>query len=143
MNFGQSKIVSQLRSVGLSPTRHRVGLALLLFDRGTTRHVTAEQLFAEARAARMNLSLATVYNILHQFTAAGLLREVVLASGKRHFDSNITSHHHIISRDNGSVVCVDAEMIAFSRLPTLPDGEVIDYIDVIIWTRGSADIKKR
>jgi Fur family transcriptional regulator, iron response regulator len=138
MDFRLAKIMSQLRSAGLRPTRHRVGLARLLFDRELTRHVTAEQLFAEACAANISLSLATVYNVLHQFTAAGMLREVILASGQLYFDSNIKPHHHIISRSSGTVMCIDASDIGITYLPKLPDGEVVDHIDVIIWTRDVA-----
>src|SRR5262249_2731190 len=67
-------IVQRLRQAGLRPTRQRLCLARLLFEPGD-RHVTAEQLHSEANAARVEVSLATVYNTLHQFTEAGLLRE--------------------------------------------------------------------
>ena len=64
----------KLRQARLRPTRQRIALGWLLFGRGD-RHLTAEMLFDEARAAKLPVSLATVYNTLHQFTAAGLLRE--------------------------------------------------------------------
>ena len=73
-------VVERLRRAGLRPTRQRVALARLLFD-GGDRHVTAEQLHGEALAAAIRVSLATVYNTLHQFTAAGLMREVVVEPG--------------------------------------------------------------
>jgi Fur family transcriptional regulator, iron response regulator len=128
-------IVPLLRHAGLRPTRHRVALARLLFDRDTTRHVTAEQLFAEAKAAHISLSLATVYNVLNQFLSAGLLREVQLVPGPIQYDTNILPHHHIVSHTRGQVICIDADKVAFSRLPILPEGEAIDRIEVVIWTR--------
>src|ERR1700722_15326672 len=88
-----SKLLERLRAVGLRPTRQRIALARLLFD-GGDRHITAEQLHGEALGAVIRVSLATVYNTLHQFTDAGLLREVVVEPGRSYFDSNTTDHHH-------------------------------------------------
>src|SRR5258708_3884728 len=86
-------VLERLRAVGLRPTRQRLALARLLFGRGD-RHVTAEALFTEAKQHRVNLSLATVYNALHDFTAKGLLREIVLDSNRSCFDTNTGDHHH-------------------------------------------------
>jgi len=74
-------IEARLRDAGLRPTRQRMGLASLLFG-GPCRHVSAEELFAEAAASGVKVSLATVYNTLNQFVAAGLLREVLAEPGR-------------------------------------------------------------
>jgi Fur family iron response transcriptional regulator len=95
-----SAMVERLRSVGLRPTRQRLALTRLLCERGD-RHVTAEQLHGEALAAAIPVSLATIYNTLHQFTAAGLLREVVVEPGRSYFDTNIADHHHFSARRSG------------------------------------------
>ena len=68
---------AKLRQDGLRPTRPRVALGALLFAKGD-RHVTAEMLFEEANHAKVSVSLATVYNTLHQFTEVGLLRQVAV-----------------------------------------------------------------
>ncbi len=136
-DFGAAKLLAVLRDTGLRPTRQRVALARILFGHETTRHVTAEQVFAEAKASGVHLSLATVYNALNQFTAAGLLREVVFDSGRTYFDSNVSHHHHLVS-SSGVVACVENDSIGFSRLPELPAGDVIDRIEVVIWTRKAA-----
>jgi Fur family transcriptional regulator, iron response regulator len=136
-DFRVTKILAVLREAGLRPTRQRVALAHILFDHATTRHITAEQVFAAAQDANVCLSLATVYNTLHQFTKAGLLREVTLEPGRVHYDSNVTQHHHLVTSD-GDITCVDANMISFNHLPELPAGEVLDRIEVVIWTRKSA-----
>jgi len=75
-----------LRAAHLRPTRQRLALVRLLFEQGD-RHVTAEQLYGEAVEAAVRVSLATVYNTLHQFIEAGLLREVVVNSGRFYFDT--------------------------------------------------------
>src|SRR3989344_5255926 len=88
-----TQVLDRLRTAGLRPTRQRLALAKLLFE-GGDRHVTAEMLHAEAQTAAIRVSLATVYNTLHQFTAAGLLREIVVDSQRSYFDTNMTDHHH-------------------------------------------------
>ena len=94
-------VVERLRAAGLRPTRQRLALARLLFD-GGDRHVTAEHLHGEAQARAIRVSLATVYNTLHQFTAAGLLREVVVEPGRSYFDTNVSDHHHFFCEFDGS-----------------------------------------
>src|ERR1700761_3175930 len=93
-------VIDRLRGAGLRPTRQRVALARLLFSTGD-RHVTAEHLHGEAQANAIRVSLATVYNTLHQFTSAGLLREVVVEPGRSYFDTNTTDHHHFFIESNG------------------------------------------
>ncbi|HIM76747.1 MAG TPA: transcriptional repressor, partial [Rhodospirillales bacterium] len=87
------QVLDRLRGAGLRPTRQRLALAKMLLE-GPDRHVTAEILHAEAQAASIRVSLATVYNTLHQFTAAGLLREIVVDSQRSYFDTNTSDHHH-------------------------------------------------
>jgi Fur family transcriptional regulator, iron response regulator len=86
-----------LRAARLRPTRQRLALVRVLFERGD-RHVTAEQLHGEVVEAAVGVSLATVYNTLRQFVEAGLLREVVVNSGPSYFDTNVSDHHHFLFR---------------------------------------------
>ncbi|MEC8198851.1 MAG: transcriptional repressor, partial [Pseudomonadota bacterium] len=88
-----ARVLDRLKSAGLRPTRQRLALAELLLQEND-RHVTAEQLHSEAIDAEIKVSLATVYNTLHQFTRAKLLREVVVESGRAYFDTNTSNHHH-------------------------------------------------
>ncbi len=123
-----------LKSAGLRPTRQRLGLAKLLFDAGD-RHVTAEQLHAEARRAGVQVSLATVYNTLHQFTAAGLLSEVVVDPGRSYFDTNTRPHYHFFYEDSGRLSDIPPDRLALDRLPEPPPGTRVDRIDVIVRLR--------
>src|SRR5271167_4243542 len=86
-------VLALLRQVKLRPTRQRMALGWLLFAKGD-RHLTAEMLYEEANRAKIAVSLATVYNTLHQFTGAGLLREVAVNGSKTYFDTNVSDHHH-------------------------------------------------
>ena len=129
-----SSPVARLRSAGLRPTRQRVALARLLFD-GEDRHVTAEQLHSEALAASIRVSLATVYNTLHQFTAAGLLSEVVVEPGRSYFDTNADNHHHFFCESTGKLQDIPGDAVVVGALPSAPPGTEISRVDVIIRVR--------
>jgi Fur family transcriptional regulator, iron response regulator len=120
-----------LRGAKLRPTRQRLALARLLFDKGD-RHVTAEQLHGEALATQVRVSLATVYNTLHQFVDAGLLREVMVEPGRSYFDTNTSDHHHFFYEDSGHLLDIPGERIAVTTLPAPPEGATVRRIDVII-----------
>ncbi|MSO92029.1 MAG: transcriptional repressor [Rhodospirillales bacterium] len=126
-----SHAIEQMRTVGLRPTRQRLALAKLLFDKGA-RHVTAERLHVEAQAASVRVSLATVYNTLHQFTTAGLLREIVVDSGRSYFDTNTTDHHHFYFQATGQLEDISGDRIVVSGLPPPPEGTAVTRVDVII-----------
>jgi Fur family iron response transcriptional regulator len=129
-----SSILARLRAAGLRPTRQRVALARLLFD-GGDRHVTAEQLHGEAIAAAIPVSLATVYNTLHQFTGTGLLREVVVEPGRSYFDTNIDDHHHFFCESTGMLQDIPGAAVTVGQLPRAPAGTEISRVDVIIRVR--------
>ena len=120
-----------LRAAHLRPTRQRLALARLLFEQGD-RHVTAEQLHGEAIEAAVRVSLATVYNTLHQFVEAGLLREVVVNSRRSYVDTNVRDHHHFFFENTGRLLDIPSEHVAVSGLPKPPAGAAIRRIDVII-----------
>ncbi len=126
-----SNLIERLKSAGLRPTRQRLALGRILFDRGD-RHVTAEQLHCEAMAAEVRISLATVYNALHQFTQAGLLREVVVEPGRSYFDTNIEDHHHFFHEADGKLEDIPGESVILTDLPPPPAGKHISRVDVVI-----------
>jgi Fur family iron response transcriptional regulator len=128
-------VLERLRAVGLRPTRQRLALARLLFGRGD-RHVTAEALFSEAKQHRINLSLATVYNALHDFTSKGLLREIVLDSNRSCFDTNTGAHHHFYYERSGKLEDIPAAQVQIAALPKAPDGAPVSRVDVIIRLDG-------
>lgn len=124
-------LVDRLKQAGLRPTRQRLALAKLLFEPGF-RHVTAEQLHAEAAAANMRVSLATVYNTLHQFTRQGLLREVVVEPGRSYFDTNTGDHHHFYFEQTGELRDVAGTDVELARLPAVPAGTTLGRVEVVI-----------
>jgi len=124
-------VTAVLRMAGLRPTRQRIALAELLFS-GAHRHVSAEELHAEAGAARVNVSLATIYNTLHQFQEAGLLREVAIDASRSYFDTDTSDHHHFYLEDEQRVVDIPATSIVIGGLPAAPEGMVVTHVDVIV-----------
>jgi Fur family iron response transcriptional regulator len=130
-----TKALDRLKSVGLRPTRQRLGLGRLLFE-GGDRHVTAEELHGQAVTAGLRVSLATVYNTLNQFTEAGLLREVVVEAGRSYFDTNTSAHHHFFYEGTGSLQDIPAEQVRVHDLPAAPAGTAVSRVDVIVRLRG-------
>jgi Fur family transcriptional regulator, iron response regulator len=124
----------RLRDAGLRPTRQRMALADLLFAKGD-RHLTAEELHEEATIVGFPVSLATVYNTLHQFTEAGLLRVLAIESAKTYFDTNVSDHHHFFIEGANEVVDIPVNNIAISNLPEPPEGMEIAHVDVVIRLR--------
>lgn len=125
---------ARLREAGLRPTRQRRLLADLLFHHGN-RHVTAERLHHEAARAGFHVSLATVYNTLHQFTAAGLLRQVVVDSARNHFDTNTEPHQHFYDEADGELIDIAGDSISVSGLPAPPEGMAVAAVDVVVRLR--------
>ena len=126
----RAKIITRLRAAGLRPTRQRIALAKLLS--GPHRHVTAEGLHVESQAGDIPVSLATVYNTLHQFVNAGILREVVVDPGKSYFDTNTFEHHHFYFEKRGQLTDIPAGELALGRLPPAPTGSRVVGVDVVI-----------
>ena len=124
-------VKTMLRDVGLRPTRQRMSLGWILFAKGD-RHLTAEMLYEEAAKAKVPVSLATVYNTLHQFTEVGLLRQVAVDGSKTYFDTTVSEHHHFfIEGENALVDIPNAEAIV-GKMPAAPEGFEIARVDVVV-----------
>jgi Fur family iron response transcriptional regulator len=126
-----TELVQRLRKAGLRPTRQRLALGRLLFG-GSDKHVTAEGLHLEAARVGAQLSLATVYNTLHQFTAAGLLRQVFVDGEKTYFDTNTGEHHHFYAKDREILIDIPGAAVAIDGLPKAPAGMEIERVEVVV-----------
>ena len=127
------RMAAELRHAGLRPTRQRVELGRILFAKGH-RHVSAEDLHAEAELAGVRVSLATVYNALHQFTEAGLLREVAIDGTRRYFDTNMSDHHHFFVEGEGRLIDMN-DHVDITDLPKPPEGMEITAVEVVVRVR--------
>jgi Fur family iron response transcriptional regulator len=136
MSLRREEIAGKLRDAGLRPTRQRLALAGILFGSGD-RHVSAEALHGEALAARVPVSLATVYNALNQFTRVGLLREVAIEGDRSYFDTNTSNHFHYFLESEGRLIDIGTDDIEVKGLPPAPTGTELGRIDVIVRLRKS------
>ncbi|MBX3569290.1 MAG: transcriptional repressor [Rhizobiaceae bacterium] len=130
-------IDERVRKAGLRPTRQRVALADLLFAKGE-RHLSAEELHEEAIEAGVPVSLATVYNTLHQFTDAGLLRILAVEGARTYFDTNTSDHHHFFIEGENTVCDIESGPVRVVGLPEPPDGMEIVNVDVVVRLRRKA-----
>jgi Fur family iron response transcriptional regulator len=131
--IGHDRMVALLRHAGLRPTRQRVELGGILFAKGH-RHIAAEDLRAEAEEAGVRVSLATVYNTLHQFTQARLLREVAIDGGRAYFDTNTSDHHHFLVEGEGQLIDLVGN-VTIDPLPEPPEGMEIASVELIVRVR--------
>ena len=129
-------VKSMLRDVGLRPTRQRMALGWILFAKGD-RHLTAEMLYEEATKAKVPVSLATVYNTLHQFTDVGLLRQVAVDGSKTYFDTNVSDQHHFFVEGENALVDIPNGEVMLDCLPMAPPGYEVARVDVVVRLKKS------
>ena len=138
VHFDEHALEKRVREAGLRPTRQRVALAALLFAAGD-RHISAEELHEEALAAGVQVSLATVYNTLHQFTEAGMLRILPIEGSKTYFDTNTSDHHHFFLEGENRRVDIPEGPVTVTNLPSPPDGMEIAHVDIVVRLRPKAN----
>ena len=120
----------KLKSCDVRPTPQReVVLKVILEKRD---HPTADEIFARVKGMMPSISLATVYNTLHQFTEVGLLREVAVEGAKTYFDTNTSNHYHFFCETSGKLMDIDTASIRIEGLPQAPDGMSISRVDVLV-----------
>jgi Fur family iron response transcriptional regulator len=127
-------VKAMLRQVGLRPTRQRMALGWILFGKGD-RHLTAEGLYEEATRAKVPVSLATIYNTLHQFTEVGLLRQVAVDGAKAYFDTNASAHHHFFIEGANELLDIPGADVVVGKTPAPPEGFEIARVDVVVRLR--------
>ena len=132
MNQPKSHI-ERLRTSGLRPTKQRLSISKILFDRKETFHFTIDKLKKiTEKNSKKNISLATIYNTVHAFRKRGYLKEISLKGNKTYFDTNTTNHHHFYDEDTSELIDIKNENVLLSNLPKVPSGKKIKEIDVTI-----------
>ena len=125
--------INRLRSSGLRPTKQRLAICKVLFDRKDTFHFTIDNLKKKIeKNIKSNISLATVYNTVHAFKNHGYLKEISLQGNKTFFDTNSTSHHHFYDQDTGDLMDIKNEDISINNLPHPPKGKKINEVEVTV-----------
>jgi Fur family transcriptional regulator, iron response regulator len=128
-------IVTRLQSAGLRATPKRIAIGGLLFD-GVDRHVTADDVATIARKAGVRVSLATVYNTLNQFVAAGLMKRITMDTDRTYFDTNVSDHHHLFFEEDGVLHDIPGDTVRVEGLPPIPSGSRVRAVEVIVRMTG-------
>ena len=125
--------INRLRSSGLRPTKQRLIICKVLFDRKDTFHFTIDDLKKKIeKSTKSKVSLATVYNTVHAFENNGYLKEISLQGNKTFFDTNSKSHHHFYDQDTGNLVDIKNEDISLNKMPTAPKGKIINGLEITV-----------
>jgi len=125
--------ISRLRLSGLRPTKQRLMICKVLFDRKDTFHFTIDNLKKKLeKNTKSKISLATIYNTVHAFRNSGYLREISLRGNKTFFDTNSKSHHHFYDQDTGDLMDIKNEEVSIIKIPAAPKGKKINNVEVIV-----------
>ena len=123
----------RLRASGLRPTKQRLALCKILFDRSETFHFTIEKLKKIAlKDSKEKISLATLYNTVYAFKKSGYLKEISLKGNKTFFDTNTKNHHHFYDEDSSQLIDIKNENVSINNLPSAPNGKKIKEIEIVI-----------
>ena len=130
----QTKLnIDKLRASGLRPTKQRLTICKVLFNRKETFHFTIEQIKKIIeRNVKKKISLATLYNTIHVFKEKGFLKEISLKGNKTFFDTNTKHHHHFYDEDISRLVDIEDKNISVNYLPKIPSGKKIRSIEVLV-----------
>ena len=137
-NYNQA--IKQLINNGIRPTKQRMILAKLLFEKGD-RHISAEELYEEVKKDNRRISLATIYNSLKQFRKIGLLKELVVDQNKSIYCTNHDKHYHLYIEDEGKLIDIPQENIDLN-IPEIPACLKLHNIDIIIRVRTLKEYNK-
>ena len=126
-----NKYIEKLRVSGLRPTRQRIKICEILFERDKTFHFTVNDLSQQINSQTDNkISVATVYNTVHAFEKKGYLKEINIGNDISYFDTNTSSHHHFFDQDTKELIDIDSQEVEFKKTPIPPIGKKIDNIEV-------------
>ena len=125
--------IDKLREAGLRPTKQRVKICEILFNREKTFHFTINDLAKKiSKDLNEKISLATVYNTVHAFEKKGYLKEIAINSDKSYFDTNTTSHHHFYDEDTHELIDCEQNNIDSINIKNNITGKKINSVEVLI-----------
>ena len=140
----KTDFINRLRASGLRPTKQRIEICKVLFDRKETFHFTIDKLKKKIeKSTKSKVSLATLYNTVHAFKNNGYLKEISLQGNKTFFDTNSTNHHHFYDQDTGDLMDIKNNEIFVSKLPSVPKGKKIKEVEVTVSIANSNHNQKK
>jgi Fur family iron response transcriptional regulator len=128
-----SIFIEKLRSSGLRPTKQRLKICKLLFDRKETFHFTINDLSKILKErTKEKISLATIYNTVHSFKNKGYLKEILINSDKTYFDTNTSDHHHFVNETTNELVDLHINDVGDIKIKKPLPGKKIKSIEVLV-----------
>ncbi len=128
-----SEFIDKLRSSGLRPTKQRLKICEVLFNRDKTFHFTIQDLAKQiSKQLNEKISLATVYNTVHAFKDRGYLKEISINSDKSYFDTNISNHHHFFDEDTNELIDCNDDVIEKVNIKKNLTGKKINSVEVLV-----------
>ena len=123
----------RLRASGIRPTKQRLAICKILFDRKKTFHFTVEKLQKiTERESKEKISIATLYNTVQAFKEKGYLKEITIKGNKTFFDTNTKHHHHFYDEDMSRLIDIEDKNISVNYLPKTPSGKKIKSVEVLV-----------
>ena len=130
--------VEKLRSSGLRPTKQRISICKLLFERKDTFHFTIDNLSKVLKKrSREKISLATIYNTIHAFKNKGYLKEISINSDRTYFDTNVSNHHHFFDEYNNELIDLNDEDVAKIKIKKNIPGKKIKSVELLVKIENS------
>ena len=121
-----TEFIDKLRSSGLRPTKQRLKICEVLFNREKTFHFSINELMKIIHAkVNQKISLATVYNTVHAFKKKGHLKEIIIENDMSYFDTNTQSHHHFYDEQTKELIDINSNDVEVKKTPTPPSGKKI------------------
>ena len=133
-----SDFIEKLRSSGLRPTKQRLEICKLLFDRKKTFHFTISDLSKNLKkVTNKDISLATIYNTVHSFKKKGYLKEISINADKSYFDTNTSNHHHFLDINTNELIDLKNEDVHNIKIKKRISGKKINSIEVLVKIENS------
>jgi len=128
-----NEFIDKLRSSGLRPTRQRLKLCKVLFNRSKTFHFTINDLKKQiSEKLNEKISLATIYNTVHAFKKKGYLKEISINSDKSYFDTNTKIHHHFFDNSTKELIDINENQVEKIKINTSLPGKKITSVEVLV-----------
>tara|TARA_Y100001936_G_C15775550_1_gene508562 strand:+ start:288 stop:707 length:420 start_codon:yes stop_codon:yes gene_type:complete len=128
----EANYIEKLRNSGLRPTKQRIKICEILFDRGKTFHFSISDLMKILQNQNnLKISLATVYNTVHAFHKKGYLKQINIGNDISYFDTNTTKHHHFYDEYTKELIDINSQEVELKKSPIAPNGKKIEGVEVI------------
>ena len=127
------EFINKLRNSGLRPTKQRIKICEVLFNKKTTFHFTINDLVKIIEnEANEKISLATVYNTVHAFEKKGYLKEIPIESNQSYFDTNVTDHHHFYDTAEKKLIDLEQDDVGPITIKKYIPGKKIKSVEVLV-----------